>query len=285
MMRSYADHIITSVERYGLSLPDHDKWTIIIQKYFKEHCSVRIIEHSLFFSLSFLFSLTFPLFFLFFFFFFSLHKSNFTPGPAVTEIYTFFLSLFFFFFLSSSVYSSASNTVKTATGIYTFFLSLVSLLFLQTQRLVLFYPVVTFLYLSTFSFYCSLTSIIACSSSLYKKIFNIFTWHFMLLFLRLGICTQIIQTVQFFQYFERPLVLCLKWSTVRSFFSVCLVTTAEIFLFHLPSYSAFFSSDALIIFEAQYLSVFCLHHFLATTKFLSSEANLAARLLYRQPST
>ncbi|CAE1263867.1 unnamed protein product [Acanthosepion pharaonis] len=69
---------------------------------------------------------------------FSLHKSNFTHGPAVTEMYTFFLSLvfsflsFFFFtqfslqqryilsssllfslfFLSSSLHSSASNTVR-----------------------------------------------------------------------------------------------------------------------------------------------------------------------------
>ncbi|CAE1320866.1 unnamed protein product [Acanthosepion pharaonis] len=182
-------------------------------------------SHCPFFSLSrFLFS------FFFFFFFFSLHKSNFTPGPAVTEIYTFFLSLVFFFFLSSSVYSSASNTVKTATGIYTFFLSLVSLLFLQTQllsrrlllrvtgsvnllmclpkmsrdshvtssvvgrRLTLIYAgmrVLSYLhpshlptgwsfsiqwlpslYLSTFSFYCSLTSIIACSSSLLQKHFQ-----------------------------------------------------------------------------------------------------------------
>ncbi|CAE1269660.1 unnamed protein product [Acanthosepion pharaonis] len=85
---------------------------------------------SLFLSLSFLFSLMFPLFFLSF----SLHKYNFPLGPAVTEMYTFFLTLvfiflsFFFcihfslqqryipsslwfslFFLSSSLHNSACN--------------------------------------------------------------------------------------------------------------------------------------------------------------------------------
>ncbi|CAE1313125.1 unnamed protein product [Acanthosepion pharaonis] len=51
--------------------------------------------------------------------FFSCHEYDFTHCPAVTEIYTFFLSLVFLFlsfFLSSSVYSSVSNTIQLQQG-------------------------------------------------------------------------------------------------------------------------------------------------------------------------